>query len=222
MNTKELRQWLSRRRESRILDKIRTHLVHVNSCIIKSKDFFKFWTEKDENAARNMYEIIHQEEKTADKVEVEIIDMLSEGQTPEYVRADLLNFIRTADKAAGSVKRSVNNLLLLIEHDFPKGVNKILDSIFKLLVDEVEAFIKVFDDMFKLEHPQLIEDIAKVDSIESKIDDKYRELKYQIANKTEGVPAGALIILDHAMKDLEETSDLIEDCAEMLRSIVLL
>jgi uncharacterized protein Yka (UPF0111/DUF47 family) len=194
----------------------------VNSCITKSKDFYKFWTEKDEAAAKNMYKIIHQEEKTADKVEAEIIDMLSEGKTPEYVRADLLNFIRTADKAAGSVKRSANNLLLLIKHEFPKGINKILDAIFELLVEEIEAFIKVFDDMFKLEHPQLIKDIAKVDSIESKIDDKYRELKYQIANKTEGVPAGALIILDHAIKDLEETSDLIEDCAEMLRSLVLL
>jgi len=222
LSTKELRQWLSRRRQSRILKKIREHLVYVNSCIIKSKDFYKFWEGKDEKAAENMFEIIYQEERTADSIEIEIIDMLSEGKTPDHVRADLLNFIRTADKAAGSVKRGSNNLLLLIKHEFPEGIIKVLSSVFDLLVEEMDAFIHVFDAMFKVEHEDLKEYISKVDSIESKIDLQYRELKYEIAYNTEKVPAGALIILDHAIKDLEESSDLIEDCAEMLRSIVLL
>ncbi len=222
MRAKELKKWLSRRRSSRILKRIRDHLIFVNSCITKSKDFYDFWLEKNESAASNMYEIIYQEERSADSVEAEIVDMLSEGETPEYVRSDLLVFIRTADKAAGSIKRGVKNLLLLIKHDFPEGIYKLLGSIFDLLIDEMEGFIKVFDAMFKIEHSELIKNITKVDKIESAIDEKYGELKYEIAYTTEKVPAGALIILDHAIKDMEESSDLIEDCAEMIRSIVLL
>lgn len=222
MSTKELKQWLSKRRESRILKRIRDHLIYVDSCIVKGKDFFKFWVAKDEEASKNMYEIIHQEEKTADSVEAEIIDMLSEGKTPEYVRADLLNFIRIADRAAGSAKRGVKNLLVLIKHEFPKGINELIGKIFDLLAEEVDSFIKAFDAMFKVEHSQLIELTSKVDSLESAIDKLYADLKYEIAYKTEKVPAGALIILDHAIKDLEDVSDLIEDCADMVRSIVLL
>jgi len=222
MNSKEMKHWLSRRRESRILDRVREHLVHVNSCIAKSKDFYKFWTAKDEKAAENMYEIIHQEEKTADKVEMEIVQMLSKGKTPVYVRADLLTFVRKADKAAGSIKRGTNNLLLLINHTFPAGIIAELEAIIDLLIDEMKAFVKVFDGMFKVEHSVLVNYIQKVDEIESKIDQNYKKLKYEIAYSTEKVPAGALIILDHAIKDIEECSDLIEDCAEMISSIVLL
>ncbi len=222
MSNRELKQWLSRRRESRILKRIRDHLIYVNSCIIKGKDFYKFWIEKDEEASKNMYEIIFQEEKTADGVEADIIDMLSEGRTPEYVRADLMTFIRTADRAAGNAKRGVKNLLLLINHEFPKGITDLIGKIFDLLAEEIDAFIKVFDTMFKVEHPELLENIAKVDRIESSIDTIYGNLKFEIAYNTENVPAGALIILDHAIKDLEDVSDLVEDCADMIRSMVLL
>ena len=222
MNSKELKQWLSRRRSSRVLDRIRDHLIYVNSCFVKSKDFYAFWDKKDEPAAKNMYELIHQEEKTADSVEAEIVDMLTEGETPDYVRTDLMTFVRTADKAAGSIKRGVKNLLLLINREFPEGIHKLIGSIFELLVDEMEGFIKVFDSMFKVEHAELLKAISEVDKIESSIDLKYGDLKYEIAFSTEGVPAGSLIILDHAIKDLEEASDLIEDCADMIRSIALL
>ena len=114
MNSRELKQWLSKRRESRVLKQIREHLILINSCISKSKDFYNFWKEKDKEAANNMYDLIHQDEKTADNILNTIIEMLAEGKTPEYVRADLLNFVHWADKAAGAVKRGSNNLLILI------------------------------------------------------------------------------------------------------------
>ena len=222
MSNRELKLWLSRRRESRILKRIRDHLIYVNSCIVKGKDFYKFWREKDEEASRNMYDIIHQEEKTADNVEAEIIDMLSEGNTPEYVRTDLMNFIKIADKAAGNAKRGVKNLLLIINHDFPSGIKDIIDKMFDLLAEEIDAFIKVFDAMLKVEHQELLKIISKVDQIESLMDDLYADIKLEISYNTAQVPAGALIILDHAIKDLEDVSDLVEDCADMIRSIVLL
>ena len=222
MSTRELKQWLSKRRESRILKRIRDHLIYVDSCIVKGQDFYKFWIAKDEEGSKNMYEIIHQEEKTADKVEAEIIDMLSEGQTPEYVRSDLMNFIRLADRAAGNAKRGVKNLLVLINHEFPKGINELIGTIFDKVAEEIDAFIKVFDSMFKVEIEELKKLISKVDNLESDIDKLYADLKYEIAYNSEKVPAGALIILDHAIKDLEDVSDLVEDCADMVRSIVLL
>ncbi|MHA1304562.1 MAG: DUF47 domain-containing protein [Candidatus Heimdallarchaeaceae archaeon] len=222
MKQKELRQWLSRRRESRILKKIREHLVHVNSCISKATDFYTFWVEKDEKAATNMFELIHQEEKTADKIEADIVQMLSEGETPEYVRADLLNFIRLADKAAGGIKRGTDNLLLIIKHDYPESILKIIEEIFQKITEESESFLAAFDNMFKVEHGELKSKILKVDKLESDIDVLYKKMKYEIAYSSENVPAGALIILDHAIRDIEEVSDLIEDCADMIRSIALL
>ena len=148
--------------------------------------------------------------------------MLSEGNTPEYVRTDLMNFIKIADKAAGNAKRGVKNLLLIINHDFPSGIKDIIDKMFDLLAEEIDAFIKVFDAMLKVEHQELLKIISKVDQIESLMDDLYADIKLEISYNTAQVPAGALIILDHAIKDLEDVSDLVEDCADMIRSIVLL
>ena len=90
------------------------------------------------------------------------------------------------------------------------------------LAEQIDAFIKVFDSMFKVEHPKLLELISRVDNYESEIDKLYADLKYEIAYNSGDVPAGALIILDHAIKDLEDVSDLVEDCADLVRSIVLL
>jgi len=222
LSNKELKHWLSKRRESKVLKKIREHLILVNSCITKSRDFYAFWADKDEEAAQNMYDLIHQEEKTADMVEADILDMLSEGRMPEYVRTDLINFIRLADKSVGRIKQGTSNLLLLINQEFPESIVKILNSNFDLLVDEVQGFTKVFDSMFSIEHEELLEEIEKVSQIETTIDENYKQLKYEIAFSTGNVPAGALIILDHAIRDIELSSDLIEDCAEMVRSLVLL
>ncbi|MCK4972449.1 MAG: DUF47 family protein [Candidatus Heimdallarchaeota archaeon] len=222
MSNRELKHWLSKRRESRVLKRIREHLILVNSCITKARDFYTFWEEKDEEAAKNMYDLIHQEEKTADIVEADILDMLSEGRMPVYVRADLVNFIRLADKSAGRIKQGTSNLLLLIKQEFPESIVKILKSNFELLVDEVQGFTKVFDSMFSIEHEELVKEIEKVSEIETAIDKNYKQLKYELAYSTKDVPAGALIVLDHAIRDIELSSDLIEDCAEMVRSLVLL
>ncbi|MHA1202851.1 MAG: DUF47 family protein [Candidatus Heimdallarchaeaceae archaeon] len=222
MSNKELKHWLSKRRESKVMKRIRDHLILVNSCITKAKDFYDFWENKDEEAAQNMYDLIHQEEKTADIVEADILDMLSEGRMPEYVRTDLINFIKLADKSAGRIKQGVSNLALLINQEFPESIIKILKSNFELLVDEFQGFAKVFDSMFTIEHEELVKAIEKVSQIETAIDENYKKLKYEIAFSTGDVPAGALIILDHAIRDIEKSSDLIEDCAEMVRSLVLL
>jgi uncharacterized protein Yka (UPF0111/DUF47 family) len=76
--------------------------------------------------------------------------------------------------------------------------------------------------MFSIEHDELVKEIEKVSEIENAIDKNYRQLKYELAYSTKNVPAGALIVLDHAIRDIELSSDLIEDCAEMVRSLVLL
>jgi len=222
LSNKELKYWLSKRRESRVLKRIREHLILVNSCITKARNFYTFWEEKDEEAAKNMYDLIHQEEKTADIVEADILDMLSAGRMPEYVRTDLINFIKLADKSAGRIKQGVNNLLLLINQEFPNSILRILKSNFELLVAEFQVFSKVFDSMFSIKHEELVKEIEKVSQIETDIDENYKKLKYEIAFSTGDVPAGALIILDHAIRDIEKSSDLIEDCAEMVRSLVLI
>ncbi|MCG3219797.1 MAG: DUF47 family protein [Candidatus Heimdallarchaeota archaeon] len=222
MNTRELKQWLSKRRESRVLKHIREHLVIINSCISKSKDFYNFWKEKNKEAANNAYDLIHQDEKTADNILNKIIEMLAEGKTPEYVRADLLNFVHWADKAAGAVKRGSNNLLILLDVEFPEKLIKLLGEIIDLLIEETQTFLNVYDKMLKVEREELIQLIEKVNQLESLTDKTYREMKLEIAYNTSEMPAGALIILDHAIRDFEESCDLIEDCADILRSIVLL
>jgi len=222
MSIKHLKQWLSRRRESRILKRIREHLIKINSCVSKSSDFYDFWVKKDVEATKSSYKIISEEERTADVILANIVDMLSEGETPEYVRADLLNFVRLADKAAGAVKRGTQNLLILIEASFPEKITEIIGTIIESLVEESKLFIKTFDKMFQIEREQLLEIINEVDKLESEIDKQYHNLKYEMAYNTPETPAGALIILDHAIRDLEEASDLIEDVAGLIRSIVLL
>ncbi len=222
MNQKELKSWLSRRRESRVLKRIREHLIHVNSCIDKAQDFFDFWVKKDEKSAERMFEIIHQEEKTADSIEAEIVQLLSEGETPDYVRTDLLNFIRMADKSAGGVKRGTDNLLLIIKHDYSESILNIIREIFNKVAAEADQFFAAFDQMFKLSEEELKNKVNSVADLESEIDQLYKKMKYEISYNTENMPAGALIILDHAIRDIEESSDLLEDCADLIKSIVIL
>lgn len=222
MSIRQLKDWLSKRRESRIIKRIREHLQKIYNCIEKGVDFFDFWLQQDKQAAEEIYAIIHAEEKTADEILQSIIDMLTEGETPDHVRADLLNFVRTADKAAGGVKRGTDNLLLLIDCNFPEEITTIISSILRKLAEQTKVFVELYDKMFKLEREKILEQIKRVDDLESEIDNHYKELKNTIIHKTENVKPGALIVLDHVIKDFEEASDLIEDCADLIRSITLL
>ncbi len=222
MSSKQLKVWLKKRRESKVLERIREHLVHVNGCIVKLEDFLDSWEQKDKELATSIHLLIKEEEGIADNIENEIIDLLASGKTPEYVRADLLNFVRWADKAAGCIKRGTDNLLLLLDVNFSKNIKNLLRSISVALIEESKSFLDVFDNIFKLERDELLETIEKVADLESKIDKTYKQIKNEMVTNTSDIPAGALIVFDHAIRDMEESSDLIEDCAVLLRSIVLL
>ena len=74
----------------------------------------------------------------------------------------------------------------------------------------------------EFEREELIQIIEKVNQLESLTDKKYREMKCEMAYNSPEIPAGILIIMDHAIRDFESSCDLIEDCADILRSIVLI
>ncbi len=222
MSTRNLREWLKKRRESRILERIREHIVHIVHIINNAEIFFDFWLEVDKEAAQNSFNLIKEEEDIADEIEAEIIDQLSSGETPKYIRNDLLSFIKLADTAAGSIKRGTDNLLLLIDQDFHIDIKAKMKKIFSLLSEQAQAFIESFDLVLNAELEKIRKKIKLVDKIESDIDGIYKQLKYDMINKTENNSAGALIILDHAIKDIEGSSDLIEDCADLIRAIALL
>ena len=165
---------------------------------------------------------IHAEEKSADNIELELIHEVAKSELPDTkMKEELISFVRLLDAAAGSAKRSATNMVLLIDYPLPKKYSK-------LLKEGTDVIAVIFDEMDKAVNSirngdsETIISIARaIDKYEDKMDDLYRDFKigYFEIEKAFNSTA-AMIILDHAIRDIEECADRAEDAIELLAELV--
>ncbi len=163
--------------------------------------------------------IIRTEERSADEVEARINKEISTSNIPPKLGEELAQFVRTLDRAAGACKRAVINLELLRDFKLPNTYvelfEKSTETIHQILI-QMERGVQNISDI------EVVTEVARlVDELETVIDQNYRKFKkgYFEIEKSFGSSA-ALILLDHALRDLEAAADFGEDSSEMLLALV--
>lgn len=163
--------------------------------------------------------IIKTEEKSADHIVVQITKQVALSNLPDEMSEELLSFIRTLDRAAGAAKRSVTNLYLIKDYSLPLKYAEKVEEASNIINDifiRMEVALKNLNDM-----TTITSNCNEIDNLESKMDLIYQDLKngyFEIEKSFKS--AAALIILDHAFRDLESSADFGEDAAELLISLV--
>lgn len=195
---------------------------HAGRCLAVGKSFHdagKIIASGNITDLSSRMKIIQTEERSADDIEAKINQEIAKSNLPSKISEDLMLFVRTLDRAAGASKRAVINLELISEYNLPEKYAKEVEKaseIIKEIFVEVNKALHSIEDIEKLK-----EKCRKVDELETEIDTLYTDLKsgYFEVEKVFNSSA-ALIILDHAFRDLEAAADFGEDAAELLLTLV--
>jgi uncharacterized protein Yka (UPF0111/DUF47 family) len=178
------------------------------------------WSQGKEEAAKINKEIIHQEEKSADNLEAELIKEVAKSELPDTkLKEELITFVRMLDSAAGSAKRSATNMLLLLNYPLPTQYSALIDEASKIIAtifEDIEQAVLNLDDV-----ELVIKKSRKIDKLEHTVDGIYSDLKQGYFTIEESFQSSAaLIILDHVCRDLEGCADKGEDAIDILAEIV--
>lgn len=217
-----LANYLSSRKLKRILTLMQEH---SGRCKAVAHTFGKisdaWYSGKTEEAMTNKAKI-HSEEKSADHIERDLVHEVVKSELKDTkMKEELIHFVRLLDSAAGSAKRSATNMVLLLDYPLP-------EKYANLLKEGTDVIAAIFDEMDKAVNsitsgdPSYINSISRsIDKHEDKMDDLYAEFKvgYFEIEKTFNSTA-AMIILDHAIRDIEECADRAEDAIELLADLV--
>ncbi|MHA2402658.1 MAG: DUF47 family protein, partial [Candidatus Kariarchaeaceae archaeon] len=212
--------YLSSRRQRRVLQLLQEHAGRCKAVGHTLGKISTSWSQGKEEAARINKELIHQEEKSADNLEAELIKEVAKSELPDTkLKEELITFVRILDSAAGSAKRSATNMLLLLNYPLPEQYSALIDEASKIIAtifEDIEQAVLNLDDV-----ELVVKKSRKIDKLEHTVDGIYSDLKegYFTIEKSFQSSA-ALIILDHVCRDLEGCADKGEDAIEILAEIV--
>lgn len=212
--------YLSSRRQRRVLQLLQEHAGRCKAVGHTLGKISKSWSQGKEEAARINKEIIHQEEKSADNLEAELIKEVAKSELPDTkLKEQLIAFVKMLDSAAGSAKRSATNMLLLLNYPLPGQYSAMIDEASKIIAmifEDIEQAVLNLDDI-----ELVIRKSRKIDKLEHTVDGIYSDLKEGYFTIEESFQSSAaLIILDHVCRDLEGCADKGEDAIEILAEIV--
>jgi predicted phosphate transport protein (TIGR00153 family) len=214
-----LSEYLRDRKTRRVHELLIEHAGRCRAVANSYNQLVTAWAEGNKEVLVSRAAIIRSEEHSADEVMLTIQSEVAQSNLPTKISEELLSLVKMIDKAAGAAKRSGINIELLKEYILPKEYSDKLIEASKVLIEIFETLEKALNNISNPD--KVIKLCEEVDSLESKIDDKYKILKnayFQIEKLFKS--SAALIILDHSFRDLESCADYAEDAAELLLALV--
>ncbi len=200
---------------------MREHLIAINTSLNLFDKFIKEWVKENKRFRETVRELRAQE-KTADKIRDDLEDVIVESNIPPIVEEHLLDFIIQSDKIAGHAKRCATNLSLIDPGEITKEIKQYLEEYAKIILSSFKRLVDAFDKL-KEGKDEVNELVWIIDELETNADEKYILLKKEMINiGTKQKNIGILIVLDHAIRDIEGVTDQIEKSANELRKMVLL
>lgn len=214
-----LNSYLKDRKTRRLTELL---LEHAGLCKSVGKSIFdvgKLLVSGNKQDLPSRVSIIKTQERSADEIELKINKEVAISNIPSKLGEELLLFVRTLDRAAGACKRSVINLEIIKDYSLPLSFT---EKLMQASEFTYEIFVKMEEALNSMDNINTIEKLsAEINRLETKIDDLYAELKSGYFEIEESFKSSAaLIILDHALRDLESSADFSEDAAEMLVTLL--
>jgi predicted phosphate transport protein (TIGR00153 family) len=161
------------------------------------------------------------QENAADKLLAEMWLELTKGNLQSKLRSNILTFIKRADEIANYSKKAGNNALILFKMEFTEHVFDEIGKTCELISMATDKLVEALE-IYRKNVQQTIDITTEISFLEHQVDGLYSRLKnhyfdYQKHNDN----FGGLVIFDHAMRDLENAANSIEDASDVLRSIVI-
>jgi uncharacterized protein Yka (UPF0111/DUF47 family) len=219
---KRISDYFLRRKQAHAHSQAIAHLRLVKTVSEKMEQAILAWVKRDLAGLKRNAAIMVKEERSADLLEQEIIKELSASELPSKVREINLQFVRTNDKAAGLAKRGIKNIVLLYEYKLPPEVNKKLIKLCKYTTQTIETLIAASEIIGLASTDEVLELTREVSDLEGEVDELYSQIKQSYFEVEKSFQSAAgLILFDHAMRNFETITDMIEDSSDLLSTLLV-
>ncbi|MHA1910789.1 MAG: DUF47 family protein [Candidatus Kariarchaeaceae archaeon] len=219
---KRISDYFLKRKQAHAHSKAIAHLKLVKTVSEKMEQAISAWIKRDLAGLKRNAEIMIKEERSADLLEQEIIKELSASELPSKVREINLQFVRTNDKAAGLAKRGVKNIVFLYKFILPSKVNDMLLELCKFTTQTIDTLIKASEIIGIASTEEVLKLTKEVSDLEGEVDELYSQIKQSYFEVEESFDSTAgLILFDHALRNFETITDMIEDSSDLLSTLLV-
>lgn len=220
MSEEKYALWFAKRRESKVLDGAKEHILKVVDTCEELEKTILATIEKDNEKAFQAIARLDINEKAADSIEVSLNEDLAIGQLPSKDREDLMHLVKRMDQIADFTKDASRNIQVVIEAgiEVPDKVWKYFSVLasnglrgakeVKLCLD----FLGEDDEQFFIHH-------KNVHAIEHDNDDLYFKIKKELVTSLTLSPRVMFIMRDiiHA---IENATDNCKAAADLMHIIL--
>ena len=216
----QLREWLAKRRESKIIQLLDKHMSFVMDTVSETYNALNNLQNNKRLDALASIERALKYEKEADNLDRQISIELAKGELPPKDREDLFALTRRIDFIADWSKDAALNLKMLLEHDISIN-SEILSLALTMAEKNKKSVVSLRNAINSLGSniEKSLEYINEVEAFEHEIDLLYYEAKKHLLSHS-GHP-GVLIIIRDMLNDIERSSDLAEDAGDIIKVIAI-
>ncbi|MEM3402978.1 MAG: DUF47 family protein [Nitrososphaeria archaeon] len=219
--SKELLNWLTKRREINVVKMIQDHLVLSTGCAEEITHATKKMISGDRQGALVHISRLNEKEKEADLLRGNIMNELSKGEFSPTQRDDLMHLIKRVDMVADYARGAGRGLKLLSFEKYPSEVKDIAVVFVEKTLDNVNMLKRAVQSL-----TSSIEDVIKYADIVERIEEEVDEIHGTVRGLIKDLPSdtmttGEFILLSQFFYSLEMVNDSCEDSVDYLRLIVV-
>ncbi|MGD0056813.1 MAG: DUF47 family protein [Methanomassiliicoccales archaeon] len=216
---RSLLDWFGKRRESVIMDEIRSHALKVRDTVAELNRAVAVVGDGEKDKALEAIKRLLVSEKDADRLENQITEELSKGDLDSREREDLMHLVRRLDYVADWAKEASLNLELILDADVE--VPKSLWSSYRLMTEELERGakeIKISIDNLGSDVETVMKHEREVEASEHVLDDLYFATKKEILFAQ--MDPRAIFLMRDMLHGIENSADSCKDAADMIHILV--
>jgi predicted phosphate transport protein (TIGR00153 family) len=215
--------WISRRRESGILERELEHLEKIRRTVEATLAEAEALNRGDLAGVEKAYDNVFNSEREADEIKSSIIDELSEGLIHPIDREELIRLVLGADDIAAYAKSAGRRMLILskLGERPPEDVGSSFIEIARLALESVDKIIEAVK-IIRKDSKRAIKLSEEVERLEEKADEVRLRTEEELIKWCNENRPGTCLLLYRILEALEESTDKCEDVADILRSIAIL
>lgn len=164
-----------------------------------------------------LYKKTHQAETEADEVGREIVDIILEGSLLPNTRGDLMNLIDNLDDIADHAERIMDSIVIIgVDVSIFNGNE--LDKMFDLIKKQYKILKEAVSSLFK-NMDLALGKAAKLEALESEIDDLENDIKRKLAAIDE-LEMAEKIAYSNLISEIGYLADIIENVGEKIEIFI--
>lgn len=220
METCGMERWFAERRKSKVLDLAHRQITLAIDTVTDLERSIRAVSDGERAGANRCIERLFVTEEEIDDLRRTVFEELTKGSLPLKSRQDLMELVTRLDVMADRVKDAGRSVKILMEARVPRDMWAMYVDLAKALVDEATVLRGAIEKL-GAPPPELREILARVDTIEHEIDEKYLRTKALFIGQGGRIDAGTLLILKDALEYIENAADMCADTADYIRTLAV-